>query len=183
LAAGGCVGGALEFQFFKNGVVVQEFSAKTLFQDSPLIDASYSVKARCSTEHACTSLGGASLNVPVYRGDGDELALTVTPDRAAGATTLRWQSRPPPAPMSGYNVFRGAVPPPDTALGTLSALQCNVPQPAAVGSELTLTTTAAPAPGGAHYYLVGHRNQTAGSKTALGRTSSGAVRVAPVGCP
>src|SRR5439155_7933262 len=76
---GGCVGGALQFQFFKNGALVQDWTSKSFYEDAPEISASYSTQARCSSfftsaaqPNRCTSTVGASIDVPVYSGDGGE---------------------------------------------------------------------------------------------------------------
>jgi len=180
---GGCANGAPQFQFFKNGVLAQDWTSKNFFEDSPEVDASYSAKARCSSDFNCTSLTGASVSVQIYKGAGDDIPLTVTHDRVSGNTTLHWPARAQLLPLAGYDAFRGTVPPPDATLGTLTTLSCNVPQVLPLGTDVTVVTAAAPAVGQAHYYLVGHSNPTAGAKTALGRTSAGAVRIAPITCP
>ncbi len=180
---GGCIGGTTEYRFLKNTVVVQDFSANPIYRDSPKSDATYQVVARCSTYSVCTSALGVSRAIQVYPGDGGDLDLAVTHDRATGITTLTWKARPHPAPMSGYDAFRGTVPPPDASLGTLTMLVCDVGAATPVGSDVTTTTVASPALGQAHYYLVGHSNSVAGSRTALGRASNGNVLVAPISCP
>ncbi len=180
---GGCVNGTAEYRFLRNNVVVQEFSANPIYKDSPKSDATYQVMARCSTASACTTVLGVSRAVQVYPGDGDDLALTMTHDRATGITTLTWKARPQPAPMSGYDAFRGTVPPPDAGLGTLTTLVCDFAAGTPVGNDVTTTTVLSPALGQAHYYLVGHSNSVAGSRTALGRASNGNVLVAPISCP
>ena len=80
--------------------------------------------------------------------------------------------------MSGYDVFRGTVPPVDSSLSTLTALVCDLPP-----ATLSTTTSATPAVGQAFYFLVGHSNPTAGSKDALGTRSDNSIEVAPISCP
>ncbi len=65
---GGCTNGVPQFQFTKNGSVVQDWSSKTFFQDSPEQIATYSVQVRCSSDTSCTSVTGATVTVPVYSG-------------------------------------------------------------------------------------------------------------------
>ena len=84
--------------------------------------------------------------------------------------------------MSGYDVLRGTIPPPDIGLSTLTQLACDL-APAAVGSQMQTTSTLAPAVGQAFYYVVGHSNPTTGSKDALGTRSDGTIEVSPVSCP
>jgi Thrombospondin type 3 repeat len=180
---GGCAGGVTEYRFLKNGAVVQDYSGNAFYTDYPKADATYQVLTRCSSELACTATTGASSSIQVYPGDGGDLALTVTHNRSTGVTTLQWKARPQPAPMSGYDVLDGTVPPPDAGLSTLSTLTCNTGIGTPVGTDITVNTSASPSVGSALYFLVGHSNTTAGSKPALGRASNGSVRVSPVSCP
>jgi hypothetical protein len=189
---GGCAGGESEFQFLKNGVVAQNFSAQSIFKDSPTADASYQVMARCSSNLACTTTTGASAALKVYSGDALDIGLTVTHDRTTGITTLSWLARPQPAPLSGYDLFRGSQSDdglsttpgaPDTALASLATLACDNSIGVAVGTGLTFTTTAAPAPNSMHYYLIGHSSTVAGAHTVLGRGANNSIEVAPITCP
>jgi Thrombospondin type 3 repeat len=182
---GGCTSGTTQYRFTKNGAVAQDWSSKAYFEDSPLTDASYTAKVRCSSDFTCTSQIGASMSLAVYTGDGQDLTLTLQRPTPASTTTLSWIARPQPASMAGYDLFRGTVPPPDTGLGTLAPFACHIAQ-GAIGSTIStpaMVDPAVPAPGTAFYYLAGHRSLTAGAKTALGRASSGSVRIAPVACP
>ncbi len=96
-----CVNGTIQFQFFKNGATVQDWSSKTFFQDAPEVTATYSVKVRCSSDFACTSQTGATRDVPVYSGDGSDVifgrkinpfepTVGVLYDRLTQTTTLNW---------------------------------------------------------------------------------------------
>ncbi len=113
---GGCVNGAPQFQFTKDGVIVQDWSAQAFYQDTPDRTSTYTVKVRCSSEFACTTSTAVSLDVPVYSGDGGDAIFGVkaspvnttngvTYDRTARTTTLRWWT-PGTAPA---DVYRGAI--------------------------------------------------------------------------
>lgn len=52
---GGCKNGILQFQFLKNALVVQDWSTTTSYVTSFGGIASYTAKARCSTDFSCTS--------------------------------------------------------------------------------------------------------------------------------
>jgi subtilase family protein/thrombospondin type 3 repeat protein len=186
---GGCVGGVTQFKFLKNGAIVQDFSANSFFHDSPLADATYQVLARCSSDTTCTTLNGLTQSVQVYPGDGTDVLVTVTHNRSAvpPLTTISWAPRPQLPPMSGYDAFLGSgttgTTPRDLDYTTLVQLACNLTTP--VGPNFQVTTTDAPVTGTAHYYMVGHSSPVAGAQTALGRQTSGAVRLSPVAvsCP
>jgi hypothetical protein len=179
---GGCSNGAIQFRFMKNGVMAQDWSSKAYYQDSPESDATYTVLARCSSDFACTSQTGATLNLAVYRGDGGDIALSLTHDRATGSTFVRWPARPQQSPLSGYDVYRATTSGHNAGLGGFACFATDVPQ-AALGTTITAADTAALSPGQANLYLVGHNSPTAGARAALGRASNGTVRLAPVSCP
>ena len=205
---GGCVDGEVQYRVLKNGALFHDYSGNPTFKDSPTGDATYQVLARCTSNPACTTLTGTSMTIRVYTGDGADIVLAstaptncpstrgafdcgVTHDRTTGITTISWASRPQPAPLAGYDVFRGArsddgssgTPnPPDTTLATLATLQCNMPQVLPIGSNMSVTSSLVPAVNNAIYYLVGHRNTT-GSKTVLGRGLNNAVEISPISCP
>jgi hypothetical protein len=190
---GGCVDGIPQFEFSKNGAVVQAFNGKAFYQDAPDSDATYKVRVRCSTSFACTSLTGATASLQVFSGAGDnaEIPLSIAHNRTTGVTTLSWPARVQAPPMMNFNLFRGTrtddgLPTtpsaPDTGLATLQTLACNVPNGAA-GTTLSVTNSDSPALNSASYYLVGHRNTAAGAPTVLGRRSDGSVRYAPIACP
>jgi hypothetical protein len=52
---GGCKNGILQFQFLRNGVVVQDWSTTTSYVATFGGLAAYTAKARCSTDFGCTS--------------------------------------------------------------------------------------------------------------------------------
>jgi subtilase family protein/thrombospondin type 3 repeat protein len=52
---GGCKNGILQFEFSRNGVVVQDWSTTTSFVGAYGGTAAYTVRARCSTDFSCTS--------------------------------------------------------------------------------------------------------------------------------
>jgi len=114
---GGCPLGLQEFQFFRDGALVQDWSAKFFFLDAPERRASYRILMRCSSDHDCTSLAGATVDLPVYSGDGGDVTLGVKTaagvidaspgllyDRAGSATTLNWSG-----PLQSADVYRGAI--------------------------------------------------------------------------
>jgi len=121
---GGCTNGVPQFQFTKNGVVVQDWSSKPFFQDSPDLVATYSVLVRCSSDTSCTSVNGATVTVPVYSGtDGvvfgsvhsafdPSTGVQYTPPGGAGTTTLNLYT------PTGFqvDVYRGTI----TSLGSAS---------------------------------------------------------------
>jgi hypothetical protein len=115
---GGCVSGNAQFRFEKNGVLAQDWSSKTFFQDSPEATATYRAFARCSSDHSCTSLAGKSIDVAVISGDGGDAIFGqktnpfvttngVLYDRTAMTTTLNWW-----APgTAAVDLYRGQVGP------------------------------------------------------------------------
>ncbi len=197
---GGCVGGGSQFRFFKDNVLVQDWSSVPSFTDNPKADVSYRVQARCSIDTTCTSSATAtasnSSSKQVFTGDGTDINLSVTHDRVSGTTTLTWPSRIQPPSLSGYDVFRGAQSDdglsttpgaPDVNLTSLQPLSvspssCNVPN-GAPGTNVTQTTTLAPAPNAMIYYLVGHNPVVAGGQAALGRRGDGTLEPLAAACP
>src|SRR5262249_52746203 len=103
--------------------------------------------------------------------------------------TLRWQSRPQPPTMSGYDAFQGvqaddgsaATPKiPDSSLATLTIASCGTGVGVPVGTDVVLPLAVSqPGLGAAHYYLVGHSSTTPGAKTALGRGTNNTVLLTP----
>jgi hypothetical protein len=179
---GGCSNGTIQFRFMRNGVLAQDWSSKAFLQDAPESDTTYSVLARCSSDFACTSQTGATLNLAVYEGDATDIALSLTHDRASATTSVRWTARPQQAPLTGYDVYRATVTGFNAGLGAFSCFATDVAQ-ATPGSTITVADTTALSPGQAQLYLVGHSTPTAGARAALGRASNGTVRIAPVSCP
>jgi Thrombospondin type 3 repeat/Subtilase family len=182
---GGCSGGAIQFQFRRDGQIVQDWTTNNNFVDAPLQDASYALYARCSSAPAsCTGTTPATGSVQVYTGDGAEIALTVG-SGAGGAATLNWPARPQPPSVSGYDLFRGVVATVngDPLFATLSCLQSNIPQQAAGTTVNAQPDAAVPNLLTGFYYLVGHSSLAAGAHDGLGRKSDGTIRIAPVACP
>jgi hypothetical protein len=176
---GGCTDGVVQYRFLRNGETVQDWSSKFYYADSPQRDQTYTVMIRCSSDHSCTSAAGVSLTLPVYGGDGADVAVLAAHDPGTGTTNLTWEARPQPSPMSGYDLFRGTVPP---GLGSLNALYCNVPQ-AEPGSVIGRPDTSMPPVETAYYYVAGHRSLAPGATTILGRASDDSVRRAGFICP
>ena len=114
---GGCADGAPQYRFLRNGTLVQDWSSKIFFLDSPLSFSSYRVLVRCSSDFACTSQAGAAVDVPVYTGDGGDAILGskigpgvidtmagVAYDGAARTTRISWF-----APLPGADLYRGTI--------------------------------------------------------------------------
>ncbi|MBI1951026.1 MAG: thrombospondin type 3 repeat-containing protein, partial [Acidobacteria bacterium] len=190
---GGCTDGAAQFRFSKNGSLVQDWSSKSVYQDAPAGDATYTVQVRCSSDFSCTSQTGATVSVDFLPCDGSDIALSVSHDRASGVTTLTWPSGPQTAPFAGYDVFRGAqvdngltglpAQVPDSALATLAPLSCNLAQVLPIGTTMSATTSELTPANTAHYFLVGHRDTRPGVRTKLGPGVINTIRVAPINCP
>ncbi|PYT12409.1 MAG: hypothetical protein DMF51_13250, partial [Acidobacteria bacterium] len=189
-----------QFRFFKDNVLVQDWSSVPSYTDNPTADVTYRVQVRCSIDTTCTSsataTGSNSSTKQVFTGDGTDINLTVTHDRVSGTTTLSWPSRIQPPSLSGYDVFRGAQSDdglsttpgaPDVNLTSLQPLSvspssCNVPN-GAPGTNVTQTTTLAPAANAMIYYLVGHNPVVAGGQAALGRRGDGTLEPLAAVCP
>ena len=195
---GGCVDGVAEYQFFKNGVLVQDFGPKSFFLDSPLANAQYIAKARCSTDFSCESVVGDTLDLAVYSGDGadsffgaraspPDTSIGVVHDLATNSTTLNWW-----APGSvdsdlykgtlGTGFSKGSLALPDFYL--VDAANCflsnvsGVEAPGGQGFNYTsgaLDQTADPNPaiGFASFYLASRNAPGGGSVNALGCASPG----------
>ncbi|HXU11782.1 MAG TPA: thrombospondin type 3 repeat-containing protein, partial [Candidatus Binatia bacterium] len=192
---GGCVGGGAQFRFFRDNLVVQDWSSTPTCVDTPGADAVYRVQVRCSLDATCTSSATASASnsrsLQVYSGDGNDIFLSLSHDRASGVTTLSWPARLQPPAVSGFEVYRGtqtddglsttaAVP--DTPLATLTSMSCFLAN-GAPGTNVTTTTTLQPAANTSLYFLVGHNPLTAGAQAALGRRSDGTLRPLAPSCP
>src|SRR5262249_4266630 len=66
---GGCAGGAVKFQFSKNGAVVQDWSGKAFYEDTAVeYSPTYRVLVRCSSDTSCTSVIGATAKPAIYDG-------------------------------------------------------------------------------------------------------------------
>jgi hypothetical protein len=110
---GGCVDGATQFRFFKDGALVQQWSNAPGFPDNPVRHATYQVQARCSVFPACTSTPDSTadntISIFVYRGDAEEIVVDARHDASGPLTTLEWESvHQPLALEDGYDVITGA---------------------------------------------------------------------------
>jgi len=114
---GGCTGGVAEFEFSRNGSVVQVFGPKTYYLDAPETNTSYAVRARCSTDFTCTSLTAVTIDAGVYSGDGGD--------------TFFGERNSPPSNINGVLYFRGVCAP--------TAGPCNLTSECAGGSTCTIT--------------------------------------------
>jgi hypothetical protein len=164
--------------------VAQDWSASPFFKEGASVDTTYVVLARCSSTPACTTTTGATQSILAYPGDGTDIQLDVV-QLAPGNHVLRWNARPQPPSMSGYDVIRYTQPPaPPVNLAGAIQLGCAVGVGVPVGSQIQVTDLAIPALGTAFDYWVGHSGVPAGSRAALGRRSDNTIRIAPVGaCP
>ena len=184
---GGCSGGVAQFRFERGGALIQDWTTSSLYVDSPIVDASYKVKVRCSANTACASVTGATAAAVVYTGDGNDIFLSVAHGVPAVSpvAVLSWTARPQVTSVDGYDVFRGSI----TGFGsdpTMATLVCLTPNVAqqAVGTTVSVQDPAVPVnPREVYYYLVGHSAKTPGAFDALGKSSSGTIRVAPIACP
>jgi hypothetical protein len=176
---GGCADGVTEYQFRRNNVVVQDWSARVFYDEGVLADGTWTVQARCSSNAACTTTTGASAVLQVYAGDGSDLTITLTQNGNVNLT-----ARPMPPTMSGYDFFRYTFPPaPPANLSGTIILACDQGLAAPVGSTVTVNDAATPPSGQAFWYWAGYSSPTAGSKTALGRRTDNTIRIAPTTCP
>jgi len=144
------------------------------------------VKLRCSANTACVSATGATVQALVYTGDGNDIVLSASHQTPGSPTVvLSWPARPQLSSVDGYDVFRGFfdVYNGDPTFATLQCIASNIPQ-ATVGTAVTASDAAVPpVPRGVYYYLVGHSAKAPGALDALGRKSTGVIRVSPVPCP
>jgi len=182
---GGCAGGVAQFRFERDGAIIQDWSTSSLYLDAPLKDASYKVKVRCSADPACASVTGATAQAQVYTGDGDEIAVSLAHGTPLTTGVISWPARPQVSSVDGYDVFRGSITSfgSDPNMGTLVCLTANVPQ-SAVGQTVSVQDPEYPVLlRQTYYYLIGHSSRAAGAFDALGRRSSGTIRLSPVTCP
>jgi len=179
---GGCTNGVPQFQFTKNGTLVQDWSSKTFFQDSPEgQSARYTALVRCSSDTSCTSLTGASVTVPVYTGtDGDivfgsvisvfDPTTGVQYDRATQTTTLNLESAGAAFPV---DVYKGTITTPGTGNGAIgvgpswqhAATSCFLNNLAVVATNVTS----------------GGLNQAADANPALGTATFYVANASPAG--
>jgi hypothetical protein len=149
---GGCVNGATEYRFLRNGEIARDFSPNPFFLDGPNSFTLYEVVARCSTDvESCTS-DPLAVEVAVYGGDGGDVVFGekaspmnpsngVVYNAGAGTTTLSWWA-PPPLPAAGgaVDIYRGTI----TAAGGAGSLTGTGVWNLAAGA--CLTTPAVPLP-------------------------------------
>jgi len=181
---GGCSGGGTQFRWFRNGVLVQDWSSNPSFVENASGDTSYRVQARCSVVSACTSSltnPAANKSILIYNGDGTDIPLTVR--HVAGTTTIEWASRPQPPAESGYDYYKGTInssgDPTGKDLSGASCVENNIAQPGTIGTLIQRTDAVSPAVGKATYFLVGHNPSTTGVPAALGKRTDGTVRIPP----
>ena len=72
---GGCVNGHAEYQFLRDGLVAQAWSANPFFFDSPERTTRYTALLRCSSDPGCASALGASIDLPVRTGEGGDVVF------------------------------------------------------------------------------------------------------------
>jgi hypothetical protein len=182
---GGCARGVTEYRFLKDGAVMQDFSANATVKDAPVSDATYQVIAHCSSDTSCTSLSGATQPVKVYTGDSMDIDIRLTHVLGTGVTTISWTARPQPAPMIGYDAFRGTAP--NVSAATWTTQACNLGAATPVGGTISATNSTTPASGSVLYFAVGPRNTNTTAdpnvRTVLGKRTDGTLRIAPVICP
>ncbi len=115
---GGCTGGVAEFQFSKNGAVVQDFNDKAYFLDTPEnYSPTYTVQVRCSSDRGCTSLVGASATLLIYDGGASQTgaggALAAVAAPASPVTlSVTYAGTTTTLTMTGsaiYDVYRGSL--------------------------------------------------------------------------
>jgi hypothetical protein len=177
---GGCANGIAEYQFFKNGELVQDWGPKTFYLDAPEANVvettagagSYGAKVRCSTDFSCTSVVGGQLNVPVYSGEGGDSffgELTSPPDPSVGIqynpgtgeTTLNWWN----PGNRAVDVYRGTID--NGTKGTLATPFYVLDNTAAGASCYLQDVAGAPTSTGSNY-TSGPLNQAADPNPALG---------------
>ena len=183
---GGCADGVTEFQFKRNGVVVQDWSAHAFYKEGVQADGTWQVLARCSSNAACTTTTGASQVLQVYPGDGTDLTLTLTTvlPNGSGNANVNLTARPMPPSMSGYDFFKYTMPPaPPVSLAGTVILACDQGTAALPGSTVTVPDNTNPAVGQIFLYWAGYSSTTPGSKAALGRRTDNTIRIAPITCP
>src|SRR5206468_3947390 len=120
--------GGPQFRFSRDGQVVQDWSGKPSFKDTPeTASPTYSVLVRCSSDTSCTSVTPATLTLPVFDGGASQtgnggvaaaavatpVTLSVTYVSATQSTTLTLTGG------TSYDVFRGSL----TSLGAGATAQ------------------------------------------------------------
>jgi hypothetical protein len=120
---GGCANGHAEYQFLRDGIVVQPWSGNAFFSDSPERTTRYTALVRCSSDPGCTSALGASLDLPVRTGEGGDVVF--------GARGSVFD------PGAGVRYYRGAC-----SAGSIGA-PCNIATECGVGGACDVTATTA----------------------------------------
>lgn len=198
-SAVGCSIGETQFRWLRNGIEVQPFSTDTTLVDGPQLDTTYTVQARCSSNHACAS--STSTTVRVYDGGTSESIVL----RWGSATQLsfpavRQADLAAPGVFPGYEVFCGSVRPnatppagcsgtglvvsatPGLATNYGACFQTDIAQPGTAGTPVPVpvaSSVSAPA-GNALFFLAGHALPT---PVRLGFTSNSRLRSASQICP
>jgi hypothetical protein len=120
---GGCVNGYAEYQFLRDGSVAQAWSADPFFLDSPEHTTRYQALLRCSRDPACSSITGATIDLPVRTGDGGDVVFG---QRASGFDN-----------GAGVVHFRGAC-----SAGSVGA-PCNTASDCGAGGACAITLSTA----------------------------------------
>jgi hypothetical protein len=220
LTEGACANGVLQLQWEQLNAatsaleeVISPFSPQGHVQVAPARDALYRVKARCSSDLACT--GQQEVVVKVYTGDGGDLApqtalntagvtseigLDVTAGTAT-SSTLTWPARAQPPGIAGYDLFRyiaaagaggvGGLPANMFTGGTFDGMCASNAVPnTALGTQVTIGLTGEPAiaPGQVFMYQLGHSSTNAAALNPLGIAPAGSplagtLYTAGVSCP
>jgi hypothetical protein len=122
---GGCAGGVPEYQFSKDGIVVQPFGPKSFYLDAPEAAARYDVLARCSTDFNCTSQVGGTINSTIFAGDGGD--------------TFFGERNSPPNTTTGVIYYRGVCTAGTAGVGA----PCNVAADCGTGGACNVTAATA----------------------------------------
>ena len=120
---GGCSSGHAEYQFLRDGIVVQPWSGNAFFSDSPERTTRYTALLRCSSDAGCTSATGGSIDLPVRTGDGGDVVF--------GARGAAFD------PGAGVVYYRGAC-----SAGTIGA-PCNAVSDCGAGGACNITPSIA----------------------------------------
>jgi hypothetical protein len=195
-----CISGVLEFQWTNlvTGEVIKPFGPGGAATASPILDTTYRVEARCSSDRAC--VGSSDVEVMTYPGDGRDLAFSYSVDDDPNSAdfgsqvadglrgldvsdcdpntnlvTLSWRARAQSQGNNGYDVFEcntsgsGVC---MTGTGTVNPVfagSCAVAdKPQAPVGSLLTETRACPAAGTASFWGVAHSVFAASGKNQLG---------------
>lgn len=136
-----CLGGTPEYRFSANSVVIRDWTTNNVLTVNPIVDTTYRVDVRCSTEPTCTNYTEFTITVP---GGGEACTLEVDSLLVATDGTISWT---------------GAIGSWDTAKGNLADLLGSGDFSAAEclennGVSTDSIDTAVPDAGAGFYYLV-----------------------------